>query len=117
MITKEMISESVKDITDYAGPPYTEDFLYRLMYFDQYICGVVLWSCGAKFFKINLINHVVLSKAILNNKHYIELSDHPLEELKSALFKREREKERKEQKERKEYLDKIVYKNKPKIED
>ena len=34
---KEILSKSVKAITDNMGPPFTEDFLYRLMYFDQQI--------------------------------------------------------------------------------
>ena len=94
MLTKEMIAERVKDIANNEGPPYTEDFLYRLMYYDQEICDCVLWSRATmRFFKINLISRVVESKGILNDKQFVKLSDYSLEEIKSALFQRENEKE------------------------
>ena len=94
MVTKEMIAERVKDIANNEGPPYTDDFLYRLMYFDQEICDCVLWSrATVRFFKINLISQVVESKGILNDKQFVELSNHSLEEIKSALFEKEKEKE------------------------
>ena len=94
MVTKEMIAERVKDIANNEGPPYTEDFLYRLMYYDQEICDCVLWSRATiRFFKINLISRVVESKGILNDKQFVKLSNYSLEEIKSALFQRENEKE------------------------
>ena len=93
-VTKEMIAERVKDIANNEGPPYTEDFLYRLMYYDQEICDCVLWSRATiRFFKINLISRVVESKGILNDKQFVKLSNYSLEEIKSALFQRENEKE------------------------
>ena len=93
-VTKEMIAERVKDIADNEGRPYTEDFLYRLMYFDEEICDCVLWSRATiRFFKINLIARVAESKGILSDKDFLNLSNLSLEEIKSALFQRENEKE------------------------
>ena len=51
-----------------------------------------MWSNDPNFLKIYILNLAMISKAILINKHFLELSNRPLEELKSAILEREREK-------------------------